>query len=386
MAQTTQGRSGHRVSPAGSRCMMVVLTTAALVAGAACSDPGAAPGEANSEGPVVADASGSTDSSSAASEEEAPSALPVQMPEGLPGGEIAFRRFDQELQRAALFVMSTDGTGARPITEPGPEEVDNLPDWSPDGTQIAFERIFPGRPNEVFVVNADGSDEHPVDPGCPVARPRAIICEETAPSWSADGRQLLFGWPYGEVTGGVIDVFAVGIMDADGRNAQQLTNLTTPTTYEDFGPEGSPDGTQIAFLRWNSSAKPVDATAVFVMNADGTGQHRITPWNLRAEDIAWAPDGTALTFRSETGPNDFEGDLYTVAPDGTGLTKVTDHDPGTMTLGSSWSPDSQWIVFARTGIAGLPDLYVMRRDGSELTPLTRTPVWDSAPAWSPGFS
>ena len=359
-----------------TRRRLAVLATGALVTVAACTAPDDAPGDANSQRPA-ADAS-------AASDEETLSASPVRLPEGLPGGEIAFRRFDEEQRQAALFVMSTDGTGARPVTEPGPDEVDNLPDWSPDGTRIAFERIFPGKPNEVFVVNADGSDAHPVDPGCPDARPRASICEETAPDWSADGRRLLFGWPYGEVTGDVIDVFAVGIMDADGGDAQQLTNLATPTTYEDFGPVGSPDGTRVAFLRWNKSAEPVDATAVFVMNADGTGQRRITPWGLAAEDIAWAPDGTAMTFRSETGPGDFVGDLYTVAPDGTGLTKVTDHEPGTMTLGSSWSPDSQWIVFARTGLEGLPDLYVMRRDGSELTPLTRTPVWDSAPAWSPG--
>ena len=343
-----------------------VLTVGALVVVAACGATGGASDDAGSGRPAAA-----------------ADASPVPLPGGLPGGEIAFRRFDKDQNQAALFVMSTDGGDVRPVTKPGPDEVDNLPDWSPDGSQIAFERIFPSKPNEVFVVNADGSDEHPVDPGCPDARPQATICEETAPDWSSDGRRLLFGWPYGELTGELIDVFAVGIMDADGKNAQQLTNLATPTTYEDFGPVGSPDGTQIAFLRWNSSAKPVDATAVFVMDADGSGQRRITPWMLGAEDISWAPDGTALTFRSETGGGDFVGDLHTVAPDGTDLTKVTDHAPGTMTLGSSWSPDSQWIVFARTGVAGLPDLYVMRRDGSELTPLTRTPVWDSAPAWSP---
>ena len=36
-----------------------------------------------------------------------------------------------------------------------------------------------------------------------------------------------------------------------------------------------------------------------------------------------------------------------------------------------------------TGVDEQPDLYLMHRDGSDLTPLTRTPEWDSAPAWSP---
>ena len=77
------------------------------------------------------------------------------------------------------------------------------------------------------------------------------------------------------------------------------------------------------------------------------------------------------------------GDLYTVAPDGSNLQRLTDHEDGTMVLGSSFSPDSQWIAFGRSGVSGQPDIYVMRTDGRDLTPLTQTPEWDSAPDWSP---
>lgn len=361
----------------------LVLAATLLAGVAACgsedrsNDTAASPSASEAGAPLSEDPS--DDPSESPPETADGSALPAD----LPGGSIAFRRFDEAQTSAAIHVISSDGTAERQVTEPAAGESDNLPDWSPDGTRIAFERQFEDKPYEVHVVDADGSDSHVVDPGCPAGRPKASICEETAPAWSPDGTRLLFGWPYGEVVNDFIEVFAVGVMDADGGRVEQLSNLMTPTTYEDSGPVWSPSGSQVAFIRENTTGKPVGAAAVFVMDADGGNEKQLTPWELRAADVAWAPDGTALSFRSEPDPGaEFVGDLYTVAADGSGLTEVTDHEDGTMTLGSSWSPDSQWIVFARSGVDDLPDLYVMRRDGSDLTPLTRTPVWDSAPSWS----
>jgi hypothetical protein len=40
-------------------------------------------------------------------------------------------------------------------------------------------------------------------------------------------------------------------------------------------------------------------------------------------------------------------------------------------------------VFANTGVGGADDLFVMRADGSSITPLTRTRAWESAASWIP---
>jgi Tol biopolymer transport system component len=61
--------------------------------------------------------------------------------------------------------------------------------------------------------------------------------------------------------------------------------------------------------------------------------------------------------------------------------QLTHFKAPTLVLSSSYSPDGAWIVHASDGVDGNADLYVMRADGSENHPLTRTPTWDSAPDW-----
>ena len=52
-------------------------------------------------------------------------------------------------------------------------------------------------------------------------------------------------------------------------------------------------------------------------------------------------------------------------------------------LSLSFSPDGKLIVFAKSGLGGEPDLFVMRANGTGIRPITRTALWDSAPDWGP---
>ncbi len=301
-------------------------------------------------------------------------------------GLIAFTRYtDASRSAGSIFTIAPNGGGERRVTRALARVVDYQPDWSPDGSRIVFERWFPDKPSETWSVKPDGTDLRQVDPGCPDRIPATQICEENAPAWSPDGRRLAFEWAYGkekQIRGeNWIEVSAIAVMDADGGNVRQLTQLRRPTSSEDKAPVWSPDGRQIAFQRENSTAKPVDNRAIFVVNADGTGVRRLTPWQLEAGDHAdWSPDGKRILFRSASS-SFLQSNLWTVRRDGTDLKQLTRLPLTTEVLSASYSPDGRWIVFSKTGRAGLPDLFAIRPDGTGLRQITRTAVWDSSPDW-----
>ena len=87
------------------------------------------------------------------------------------------------------------------------------------------------------------------------------------------------------------EIYAV---NADGSGKVNLTN----DPADDFTPSWSPDGTKIAFARWDGGS----GAEVYVMNADGTGQTNLTNNPADDSEPAWSPDGTKIAFtrRDET--------------------------------------------------------------------------------------
>ena len=303
-------------------------------------------------------------------------------------GRIAFTRYvDATREEGSIYTILPNGTRERRVTRPPAGVADAHPDWSPDGTRIVFQRQFQDKPYETWSVKPDGTDLRQTDPGCPQDFPNGPVCEENEPAWSPDGRRLAFSWAYpkekqlrGEMW---IEVLGITVMDGDGANVRQLTQLKRPTSSEDHAPVWSPDGKRIAFQRTNSSARPFDGQAIFVVDVNGGGVRRLTPWGFHAGDHAdWSPDGKRILFRAPT--HGFAGsNLWTVRADGSGLKQLTRFPSRTEVLSASYSPDGRWVVFSKTGRAGLPDLFAIRTDGTGLRQITRTAAWDSAPDWGP---
>ena len=75
--------------------------------------------------------------------------------------------------------------------------------------------------------------------------------------------------------------------------------------------------------------------------------------DLFASEPAWSPDGELIGFRSEPTGEDFVGEVHTVEPEGSDLTQIT-HAKGKQVLSSSFSPDSQWIIFAMNASTSYP--------------------------------
>jgi TolB protein len=306
----------------------------------------------------------------------------------LPGGRIAFRRYLDDAQtHGAIFTINPDGTDEKQITEPPAGHVDDQPDWSPDGKRIAFERCVPDGPCQVLIVAATGGQPTQVRPRCQL-RP---VCEIDTPAWTPDG-QLVVRLSQGRerpdpATAEVwIQQSAVALLDLDSDT--QRTILERRDWTGDAGtPAVSPDGRTVLYSRWNSwRSTPADRQAMYAVALDGANHRRLTPWKLGAGDHpGFAPDETIL-FRSYEYDQTRQSNYWTIRPDGTDLTHLTHYKKGTLVLSTSYSPDGEWIAHATNGVDGNADVFVMRADGTDSQPVTRSKLWDSAPDWGPAGS
>lgn len=180
--------------------------------------------------------------------------------------------------------------------------------------------------------------------------------------------RLLYNGLTGPVDANTQEMFT---MNADGTGQ---TRLTFNNAYDGEG-VWSPDGTRIAFVHEVPGTSPYQ---LYIMDADGSNPiHLVEPAN-NPNRPAWSPDGTKLAFSVNE-----SWQVYIVNSDGTGLAPVD----GVIGTEVSWSPDGELIAFAGVGLNGKTDIFVVKPDGTGLTNLTRTDKWnEGAPDWSPDGS
>jgi TolB protein len=298
-------------------------------------------------------------------------------------------RFVSSPLRKEIWVASEDGATARRVDTVGPNVEDDNPDWSPDGKSLAFQRC----PSQyrgvcaVYSIRADGSGLDRLTPSCPRGQNLPKCVDDTMPAYSPDGKHLAVSRASGPFRNGRPRSVALMVGDVQLRHLRRVAWFGqyrgAPT-----GPAWSPDGRRLVFENQVDHGR-----ALYIVNADGTGLRRLTPPGIKGTDQAdWSPDGTAILFRGGPGSDigDEAGNLYTIRPDGSGLRQLT-HFPNLlgMVRNGSYSPDGQSIVFATTyeGTKGpaahWPDLFVMRTDGTDLRPMTRTINWEDGPDWGP---
>jgi TolB protein len=331
---------------------------------------------------VAAGCGGSADVPARAATSGDPSARAAEV--HLPGGRIAFRRFfDDARTHGAVFTANPDGSGEKQITDPPAGYVDDQPDWSADGKRIAFERCSETKGCRAFTVAVDGGTPRKVPVRCHL-KP---VCDVGSPSWMPDGR-IVLGVAQGRERNhgelNQIQQFSVELIDL-ARRTQRTIIKRTAWRGDTHTPAASPDGRTIVYKRWNSwRSKPKNGEALYVVRIDGSRNHRVTPWALRAGDHpGFSPDGSKILFRSYEHDESMQSDSWTVHPDGGGLQQLTHYPPGTLVTSTSYSPDGKWIAYGTDGVDGNADVFVMRADGTGKQPVTHSKLWDSAPDWGP---
>jgi Tol biopolymer transport system component len=272
-----------------------------------------------------------------------------------------------------LFLMRADGSDEHRILETlGGDQ--RHPDFSHDGTRLAVDHLANEQAaDDLWIADSDGTDPKRIETTCPIDDCLGIW----EPAWSPDDTQLaavIFGGPLESDGPASFGVVIVDIATGKTRSVVQQPSAAGQIQF----PRWSPDGNWLVF--WNES----DTPTAWIVGADGKGLRALTDPELAAGDPDWSPDGSRILISTrpllhfETGPTD----LYAIAPDGTGLTKLTDSVSSLARYGQPrWSPDGMAILYTRTD--RLPKIWARSLDGSVDGPIGATEVFQTHPVLQP---
>ena len=277
-------------------------------------------------------------------------------------GKIAFTTYYLD-GNENIYSIAPDGTGLQRLTDdPG---FDDDAAWSPSGRRIAFasnrahpeqacEGVSPNCDYDIYVMNGDGTN---------VKRLTATPGNDREPYWSPDGRRIVFASTRDDVGPAGDGRYNANlyVMNADGSAQARITN----DPGLDSQPAWSPDGTAIAFYRAECEFS-CGMRHVFRVAPDGGGLLQLTGDSSSEWKPDWSPDGAKIVFQREAFSNAF----WTMNPDGTAQTRI----PGTH-LDPAWSPDGQRIAF------GYPGIGHMNPDGG--SPSTINSSGGEKPDWQP---
>jgi TolB protein len=322
------------------RLMLVLATVGAL---ASCADPGpiaSVPASAPMSAPASAPVAPTPSPLSSRVVHSGP--MPVEIGEPIEladlTGRIVFDDFED------VFAMDVDGSHVVKIAAKAGSEFDGA--WSPDGEWVVYRDSTRGvnDDDEIFVAAADGSERRNItnDPA-----------NDWGADWSPDGSTIAFN---SDRDGGRIRGFLV---DPDGSNVRAL-DIAGWVEYPSF----SPDGTRIAFMGHDGGDYEIFVADV----ATGTSR-RLTDTPGGDGWPAWSPDGTMIAFTSErddcayvapgeecwsTGDEDRHRNVWVMNADGTDQRRVS---PETGQF-VAWSPDGHYLLVSGRA------LYVVRPDGT----------------------
>jgi Tol biopolymer transport system component len=129
------------------------------------------------------------------------------------------------------------------------------------------------------------------------------------------------------------------------------------SSYFDFNPQISPDGTRVALV-----SDRLGGNAVWVCNIDGSRCGRLT--DPVGGCPRWSPDGTSIAYQTRDG----DRDIYIISADGGSRRRLTSDKSADFF--PNWSRDGRWIYFASER-SGKTQVWKMPVDGGKARQITR---------------
>jgi Tol biopolymer transport system component len=222
-----------------------------------------------------------------------------------------------------LVIANVDGSSARVVSTATISDGDPFK-WSPDSTFILLNHVD----GNVIRYNANG--DAPV-----IVRERTFVHAFQPPA----GQKVVYETLTSSRT--------LGLMNPDGTGATPIYTIPAAETKDgcDFGTTAfSPDGTQIAF---NRQPKATDQCRIFVMNVDGTNVHQLTTETdlLTETDFRWSPDGSMIAFdRWDNTLGPWLIQPIGIAASTGGATRSIGPTPVADGAAFEWSPDGASII------------------------------------------
>ncbi len=279
--------------------------------------------------------------------------------------------------------------------------------FSPDGQKIIFQsEREPGNPfYQIYLLDLASGETHRVSPGrgkttCSFFRPgtgkvlfasthldpRSAELQKAELELRASGKQKRYAWDYDEN----FDIFEAN------QDGTEIKRLTTAQGYDAEG-SYSPDGSKIVFCS-TGSAYPLNKLSpedhkraetdlsyfgeIYIMNADGSNQTRLTNTPGYDGGPFFTPDGKRIVWRRfET--EGMKADVYTMKLDGSDVLRLTEF--GSMSWAPYFHPSGDYLIFAsnKLGFENFELFMVDAQGEKEPVRVTFTDGFDGLPVFSP---
>jgi Tol biopolymer transport system component len=266
-----------------------------------------------------------------------------------------------------LYLMNANGTNQVLI-----EKECHFPEWSPNGLFIAC-MVYSFNDNISTIIIDLATKNKSSGPG------RTVV-------WSPDSQNFAFTVKNGDK---ITNIFIQNV-SGDGKPIQ----LTSSQSY-DIDPKWSPDGKYILF-----SSDRTGSEQIYIMNADGSHEYALTTGDKPNSQANWSPDGTKIVFVSLRHEKDLSkcpyfnnpcnSEIYVMNADGSNQTRLT-NNPGEDSE-PDWSPDGKYVAFVsyrdepnfkKCKFSCNSEIYIVGVNGEGLTRLTNNQTYDHHPAWQP---
>ncbi len=216
--------------------------------------------------------------------------------------------------------------------------------------------------------------------------PFAKAKQEEELKFRTSGKERRYSWDYDEA----MDIFSA---NRDGSNLKQLTDAFGYDAEASY----SPDGQRIVFCSLRDAypksqlspkalkqleVDPAYFGEIYIMNADGSNQVRLTDAPGYDGGPFFTPDGKHIVWRHFT-PDGSQADIYTMRIDGSNVQRVTDFD--SMSWAPYFHPSGAYVIFAsnKLGFSNFELYIVDARGRHQPVRVTTTDGFDGLPVFSP---